>query len=1299
MVNTDEYVAQLETELSNLKTQLEQAQVNVVEKDLIRALNNMPDGAIYRSVRDLSTGLLKFEFVSQTWEQIVGVSREDSLADMGNFFKFFEPEHLQALLKTIKESLDPLKSFSYTGLYNHPVTKTQCWLQVSSYPRYEGNFVIAEGFVFDITSRKEAELKLHSEKERLRSVSNKIPDSAFYSVELDTQTGSLNIPYVSETWEAVTGITSELTLIDINNFFSKINEEDVVVIMQKSDMSSQTLKNFHVEFRIMVQGIERWLEMSSRPRAEGNLIVWDGIILDITNKKKAEAEIQSEKKRLQMLGDNIPGGALFQFMRDIRTGQMRMSYVSAKWESVTGVSAEATLADMSNLFNIIEPDDLMPFIQTIEDSARSMSDYFFETRIGGSTWVHFVARPRREGFSVIWDGIITNITERKIAEYELNTEKNRLKLLGDNIPGGALFQLMRDIRTRQIKFSYVSATWETVTGVPANNILNDANILFLTMPSGDFPEFKKKLEESAQTMSDLIMETRFGKRWISITSRPRSEGTAIIWDGIMMNVTEQKAAKRELEHQKERLETLGNNIPDGSLHRLIYELDTEKFYLEYANSTWEKVTGFKPEQLKEDVTLFFNALFPDDAEKLKLIVDTCRVNPAVINSEVRINNNGEMRWIHISSHPYRADNKIIWDGIITDITERKNAEAELAEYRENLEFLVKERTEELATAIEELQVSTEELQTSNEELYATNEELYATNEELAHKNDMIAQEMSARLEAMQRLEESENKMSTFFIQTFEGIVLLDSEGRILEWNPEQERITNITRANAIGKYAWDLYKTLVTKSENIDEVVEHFRKMLLSLVNTTNKEQTAIDEQEFFITVPGVDDRYVIATSFRMALADNTCYIGQIVRDITQKKVIDQELEQYRTQLEQMVERKTMELVEAKEKAEESDKLKSAFLANMSHEIRTPLNGIVGFLRFLDKDNLSPNRRHEYINVINNSSMQLARIIDDIIDISKIEAQQLDIFPIPINLNEMMSELWIFFETYLQSKNKERIELILDESGFIDDCVVLVDAVRLRQILNNLIGNAVKFTEKGFIRFGYRRSAPDQIEFVVEDSGIGLSPDQTEVIFERFRQAEPIGVRKDFGGTGLGLTISRSLVKLKGGEMWVQSTEGAGSSFYFNISYLPVSQKDMHIFDDAYLKESHADKPFYGKTVLLVESKRMKYNYYERLISATGATLVGVDSLEQWISIVEKASSQFDIVLADASLFDHEDITVMRRIKTVCDEHNSKLPVVFLMSEKKEKYMQLHKQKLCNQIVELPIDYDKILKIFENHLK
>ena len=703
-----------------------------------------------------------------------------------------------------------------------------------------------------------------SEKERLEDLVDHLPIGALFQFVRDSETGQMTMSYISGRWENVTGIAAHAVLSNMDTLFAMIHSHDLPSVMQSINDSAKSMESFHVEFRLTVHGRTRWMKMSSQPRGDNLLPVWDGIIIDITHRKKTERELMTEKNRLKMLGDNLPGSALYQFVLDTRTGQMRIPYVSGTYEAVSGIPAEIALADISKIFDTVPPDDLPVIIQSIKDSARRMTDLIFETRMG-NRWMHIVARPRREGVLVVWDGIMTNITHRKETERALEAERDRLKMLGDNLPNSSLYQFVRDCRTRQMRLSYISGTWEAVTGIAADVAMSDVTKVLSTISPEDFPAFMQSIEESERTMDIHKFEIRFGDRWLYIVSRPRRENMYIVWDGI-----------------------------------------------------------------------------------------------------------------------------------ITDITERKKNDAELAKYREILEDIVQQRTDELYA--------------SNEELSAANEELYAINEELNGKNILLAEEMKARM-----------------------------------------------------------------KNEA--------------------------------------------------------------------------ELERYRTELELRVEQRTAELFRAKLKAEESDKLKSAFLANMSHEIRTPLNAIVGLLQFIDLDTVSPYRRLECIKAINNSSKQLTKIIDDVIDISKIEASQMTICPVHIQLNELMNEFRMLFVTYLQNSKKERIELILDDNDFIDECMVDVDTVRLRQVFDNLINNAVKFTEKGYIRFGYRQSAPDELEFFVEDTGIGLAPNQLEIIFERFRQAD-LDNNRHYGGTGLGLAISRSLVQLMGGKIWVESNEGVGATFYFTIPYV-----------------------------------------------------------------------------------------------------------------------------------------------------
>jgi len=243
------------------------------------------------------------------------------------------------------------------------------------------------------------------------------------------------------------------------------------------------------------------------------------------------------------------------------------------------------------------------------------------------------------------------------------------------------------------------------------------------------------------------------------------------------------------------------------------------------------------------------------------------------------------------------------------------------------------------------------------------------------------------------------------------------------------------------------------------------------------------------------------------------------------------------------------ELIESKEHAEESDMLKSAFLANMSHEIRTPMNGIVGFLNFIEREDLSAEKRQAYTSIIRNNVQQLLQLIGDIIDISKMDSRQLALHFVKFDLNNLLNELDIFFSDFILKRDK-KLELVLDRSSFISPSIIESDPIRVRQILSNLIGNAVKFTEKGYIRFGYKLTEHNsKLYFFVEDTGIGIPESKLGYVFERFRQVHDEQTQSKYGGTGLGLAISKNLVEMMGGQIGVKSDVGMGTSFYFTLPY------------------------------------------------------------------------------------------------------------------------------------------------------
>ncbi|MBN2891404.1 MAG: response regulator [Bacteroidales bacterium] len=383
---------------------------------------------------------------------------------------------------------------------------------------------------------------------------------------------------------------------------------------------------------------------------------------------------------------------------------------------------------------------------------------------------------------------------------------------------------------------------------------------------------------------------------------------------------------------------------------------------------------------------------------------------------------------------------------------------------------------------------------------------------------------------------------------------------------------------------------------------------------------------------------------FKKVIDKHNRLIGSIIliQDIEQLISSQKQLEELNQSLENRIEERTIELKSAKEKAEESDRLKTAFLQNMSHEIRTPLNAICGFSGMLNMPKITDEKRDTFVSIIQNSSNQLLSIVTDILTISSLETKQEKLNISKVNINEIIVDLLTIFKTQAQNKN---ISLYSKQQLNDKQSEIYTDKTKITQILSNLLSNALKFTHEGFIEFGYTIletrhgvSQHHDLQFYLKDTGIGIKPELHEKIFERFRQADK-SIQMNFGGTGLGLSISKGFAELLGGKIWVESEPEKGSTFYFTIPYEPVNEIDKTT------SPTKQNENF--RTVLVAEDEEYNFLFIEELLIDLDLKLIHAKDGQETVEIF-KTNPKIDLILMDIKMpimNGHEAAKIIKKLK------------------------------------------------------
>ncbi len=549
-------------------------------------------------------------------------------------------------------------------------------------------------------------------------------------------------------------------------------------------------------------------------------------------------------------------------------------------------------------------------------------------------------------------------------------------------------------------------------------------------------------------------------------------------------------------------------------------------------------------------------------------------------------------------------------------------------------------------------------------------ELYRTHAETLRLYVDLKKENLARKRSEKTLRESEEKyrMSEAGLKKAQAVAHLGN----WQWSIKTNKVTLSDEMFQIFGIDKDSYTGLL---EDVIKNVIHPDD--LQIFMPLNAQEFSVRKpQEFRIIRPDQSIRYIWAEAGETMFDENgnPIFLSGIAQDITDRKLLEQDL------------------IVAKERAEEGDRLKTAFLANMSHEIRTPMNGILGFAGLLKEQKLTGEEQQEYIAIIEKSGYRMLNIINDIVDISKIESGQMNIYLSPTNINKQIEYTYNFFR---QEAEKKGLHLLFKKTLPSKHAVITTDREKVYAILTNLVKNAIKFTPSGSIEFGYYLDSvalpTRQLTFYVKDSGIGIPKDRQKAVFDRFVQAD-IGDKRAFQGAGLGLSISKAYVQMLGGRIWVESEEGKGSSFFFSLPYnLEKTKKTENI---EFEMDNEEQKQTNKLKILIAEDDYLN----EKLISI-GVKMLGKEILKArtGIEAVEacRNNPDIDLVLMDIKMPEMNGYEATREIRKFNNDVIIIAQTAYALVGDREKAIEAG----CNNYIAKPFDKSALISLIEQYFE
>ncbi|MCF8226849.1 MAG: PAS domain S-box protein [Bacteroidales bacterium] len=1017
---------------------------------------------------------------------------------------------------------------------------------------------------------------------------------------------------------------------------------------------------------------------------------------EIAEQKFNEQQLHQSEERFMQLFQRAP----LSYQSLDESGNI--NEINQAWAETFGYSKEEVFGTWFGDYILPEDRDrFRDFFPLFKKEGKIQSEFLMQHKNGATKVILFDGRIgyKEDGAIEKTYCILRDITEHKQIEKKLVENEEKIRSIFRVAPTG--IGVVKDRKMVEVNPYFCE-----ITGYRADELINKSSRIL-------YPS-KKEFDDTGQAIYNKIaehgtskVETQLKRKDgeiidVLLSSTPidienPSKGITVT----VLDITQRKRSERLLKEHDRQLSSMVGNLP-GFVYRCRYDKDWTMMYL---SPGCETVTGYKPSNFIDNNKLTFNSIIRKEYQK-KIYDEweTVIKNRSIFIMEYEIiTANNHVKWIWergVGVYDDDTGKLKFLEGYIEDITERKNAEKMLAESEQKfrrlfhghaaIKFLIDpdngrivdaneaaaefygwsigELTKMKVTEINTLPAAevqknlkdTKDLINTHAEFRhrkangdIVDVENFSSRVEVGGKTYLhsIIHDISEKKKAEYALMESEEHNRLIMDNSMDAILLTKPDGSIHSANRTACKMFGMTEEEICRK--------------GRDGLVDIDDPKLPDMLSKREKDDNIHSELNFIRKDGTKFTAEVSSTIFKNSKGDY--FTSMTIHDITERKEWE------------------IQLLKAKEKAEESDKLKTAFLTNMSHEIRTPMNGILGFLDLLNKPNLSEKSKMRYISIVNESGQRLLSTINDIIEISKIETGIHEVTYKPVNIENLMHYFLEFFKTQASDKG---ISLSITEQVTGDASQVGTDKQKLESVLTNLLKNAIKFTPGGSIEFG-NHVKDDSLIFFVRDSGGGIPEEKINTIFDRFVQAD-MKISRSYEGSGLGLSIAKAYVKLMGGDIWVESEINKGSTFFFSIPYrIADAEMSVPVTDH----KEKLQEPEREITLLIAEDDKFSYLFLKSLLSGKKFSLLHAWNGEEAIDML-KNHPEVSIILMDIKMPVLDGINATKEIR----KFNPTIPIIaqtaYVMPNDESKIIKAG----CNDYIPKPIQQEELFRVLNKYI-